>query len=112
MTEPRSRAESRVINQKASRGSSCVMFHGIYSRTLGSFFSSIASSSPRTAMSAKQIVDEAVAGHKIVIFSKSYCPYCKRAKNLFNSDFANLKDQIYIKEYAPSLLRSFPRCSP
>ena len=51
-------------------------------------------------MTAKQTVEEAVAGHKIVIFSKSYCPYCKRAKALFTSDFANLKDQIYIKEYA------------
>jgi len=83
------------------------MFHGIYSRTVGSFFSTIASSAPRTAMTAKQTVEEAVAGHKIVIFSKSYCPYCRKAKNLLTSDFANLKDQIYIKEYVSPLLRSF-----
>ncbi|KAF9654154.1 glutaredoxin [Thelephora ganbajun] len=49
-------------------------------------------------MSAKQTVEDAIAGNKIVIFSKSYCPYCRKAKNLLTSDFAHLKDQIYIKE--------------
>jgi glutaredoxin 3 len=52
-------------------------------------------------MSAKKTVEDAVASHKIVIFSKSYCPYCKQAKNLFNSDFAHLKDQIFITECVP-----------
>lgn len=52
-------------------------------------------------MSAKQIVEEAITGNKIVIFSKSYCPYCKAAKSLLTSDFADLKDKIYINEYAP-----------
>jgi glutaredoxin 3 len=28
-------------------------------------------------------VKKTVASHSIVIFSKSYCPYCKRAKNVF-----------------------------
>jgi len=46
----------------------------------------------------KQAVDKAIADHKIVIFSKSYCPYCARAKRLLTSEFAHLKDQIYIKE--------------
>ena len=49
-------------------------------------------------MSAKQIVEDAIAGNKIVIFSKSFCPYCKRAKGLLTLDFAHMKDQIYIKE--------------
>jgi len=89
--------------------SSCAMFRGIYSRTVGAFFFTVVSPSPRTAMSAKQTVEDAVAGNKIVIFSKTYCPYCRRAKNLLTSDFANLKDQIYIKEYAIPLLRSISR---
>ena len=55
-------------------------------------------------MTAKQTVENAIAGNKIVIFSKSYCPYCTRAKNLLTSDFAHLKDQIYIKEYVLSSL--------
>lgn len=79
------------------------MLAGLYNRSIGSFFSSLASSSPRTSMSAKQTVEDAIAGNKIVIFSKSYCPYCKRAKNLLTSDFAHIKDQIYIKEWAPLL---------
>jgi glutaredoxin 3 len=75
------------------------MFPSIYNRSIGSFFSSTPSTSP--IMSAeKTLVEEAIAGHKIVIFSKSYCPYCKRAKEIFNSDFPHLKDQIYIKECA------------
>ncbi|CAA7059025.1 unnamed protein product [Microthlaspi erraticum] len=28
-------------------------------------------------------VKKTIASHKIVIFSKSYCPYCKRAKSVF-----------------------------
>ena len=78
------------------------MFQGIYSRTVRAFHSSLASS-PRTTMSAtyKQAVDKAIADHKIVIFSKSYCPYCARAKRLLTSEFAHLKDQIYIEEYVP-----------
>ncbi|KAG8717845.1 glutaredoxin [Ceratobasidium sp. 395] len=31
-------------------------------------------------MGAKEKVDAAIAGHKIAVFSKSYCPYCKAAK--------------------------------
>ena len=73
------------------------MLQGIYNRTIGAFFSHLATSSPRTAMSAKQTVDDAIANHKIVIFSKTWCPYCKKAKTLLTSTFA--KDQIYIKEH-------------
>jgi len=28
----------------------------------------------------KKLIDDIVAEHKIVVFSKSYCPYCKKAK--------------------------------
>ncbi|QRV94640.1 monothiol glutaredoxin [Ceratobasidium sp. AG-Ba] len=31
-------------------------------------------------MGAKETVEAAIAGHKVVVFSKSYCPYCKAAK--------------------------------
>ena len=50
-------------------------------------------------MSAKQTVDDAIANSKIVIFSKTWCPFCKKAKTLLTSTFA--KDQIYIKECVP-----------
>ena len=112
MSAPRSRAVTSQNRGYKSPNtpaafSSCVMFQGIYSRTVGSFFSTVASSTPRTGMTAKQTVEEAVSGHKIVIFSKSYCPYCRRAKNLISTDFANLKDQIYVQEYVPPLIRGF-----
>ncbi|KAG8691691.1 glutaredoxin [Ceratobasidium sp. 394] len=31
-------------------------------------------------MGAKDTVEAAIAGHKIAVFSKSYCPYCRAAK--------------------------------
>jgi glutaredoxin 3 len=31
-------------------------------------------------MSVKSFVDSAIAKYKVVGFSKSYCPYCKKAK--------------------------------
>ena len=104
-TEPRSR--DALISYKTNlvqAFSACAMFTGLYSRTVGAFFSSLAPSSPITSMSAKQIVEDAIAGNKIVIFSKTYCPYCRRAKTLLTSDFAHLKDQIYINEYVPRFL--------
>ncbi|XP_017297749.1 glutaredoxin isoform X1 [Diaphorina citri] len=32
---------------------------------------------------SKQFVQDLIASEKIVIFSKSYCPYCKMAKDVF-----------------------------
>ncbi|XP_076956374.1 glutaredoxin-C4-like [Bidens hawaiensis] len=36
------------------------------------------------AASSVKFVKKTVSSHPIVIFSKSYCPYCKRAKGVFN----------------------------
>ncbi|KAF7436027.1 glutaredoxin [Pleurotus ostreatus] len=46
-------------------------------------------------MSAKSLVEDAIAGHTVAIFSKSYCPYCKRAKQLFASNYADVDTIIY-----------------
>ena len=58
--------------------------------------------------STKDVVEKAIADHKVVIFSKSYCPYCRNAKSILNSEFPHLKDQgqIYIKEYVPPSFKS------
>ncbi|CAN7038109.1 unnamed protein product, partial [Brassica rapa subsp. trilocularis] len=40
---------------------------------------SSASSSPEA-----EFVQKTISSHKIVIFSKSYCPYCRRAKSVFS----------------------------
>lgn len=31
----------------------------------------------------KVLVDGKIAGKKVVMYSKSYCPYCKKAKEVF-----------------------------
>ncbi|KAJ1439851.1 Thioredoxin-like superfamily [Sesbania bispinosa] len=36
-----------------------------------------------SASSVGEFVDKTITSHKIVIFSKTYCPYCKRAKAVF-----------------------------
>ena len=39
------------------------------------------SSSSASTTDAKKTVDDAVAKYPVLVFSKTYCPYCKRAKN-------------------------------
>ncbi|KAH9964257.1 glutaredoxin [Russula dissimulans] len=45
--------------------------------------------------SPKEIVDNAVAGNTVVVFSKSWCPYCKRAKELLAKDYHDLQTAIF-----------------
>ncbi|CAH2072277.1 unnamed protein product [Thlaspi arvense] len=47
--------------------------------TLVSSISMVSSASSPEA----EFVKKTISSHKIVIFSKSYCPYCKRAKSVF-----------------------------
>ncbi|PRW59393.1 CPYC type [Chlorella sorokiniana] len=35
---------------------------------------------PEAMSAAKQLVDSAISGNKVVIFSKTYCPYCVKGK--------------------------------
>lgn len=37
-----------------------------------------------SAGKAKTLVDTKIAGKKVVVFSKSYCPYCVQAKQLLS----------------------------
>ncbi|KAG5644971.1 hypothetical protein DXG03_007343 [Asterophora parasitica] len=46
-------------------------------------------------MSVQQLVDSAIAENKIAIFSKSYCPYCKKAKALFAEEFPDVETKVY-----------------
>lgn len=36
-------------------------------------------------VNAKQLVDTKIAGKKVVVFSKSYCPYCAKTKTLLKN---------------------------
>ncbi|VDC05759.1 unnamed protein product [Peniophora sp. CBMAI 1063] len=38
-------------------------------------------------MSVKNRVESTISENKVVVFSKSYCPYCRRAKSLFATEF-------------------------
>ncbi|CAL1694199.1 unnamed protein product [Somion occarium] len=49
---------------------------------------------PRKVMAAKDLVENTIASNKIAIFSKSYCPYCKRAKALLTSEFPEETTEI------------------
>ncbi|KAH9858247.1 glutaredoxin [Lenzites betulinus] len=46
-------------------------------------------------MAAKDLVENTITESKIAIFSKSYCPYCKRAKALLTSKFPDVPTKIY-----------------
>ncbi|KAF9373713.1 hypothetical protein CPB97_000362 [Podila verticillata] len=41
--------------------------------------------SPEMAAAIKTQVDDIIANNAVVVFSKSYCPYCTKAKNLLRS---------------------------
>ncbi|VDL66847.1 unnamed protein product [Nippostrongylus brasiliensis] len=43
-------------------------------------------------MSPKAFVDELIASNKVVVFSKSYCPFCHKAKAAL--DTQNLKPGV------------------
>lgn len=47
------------------------------------FFCSVSASVISTASSAQEFAKQEINDNKVVIFSKSYCPYCRRAKALF-----------------------------
>merc|ERR1712032_122323 len=42
-------------------------------------------STPESKMAAKQIAEKLISEHFVTVFSKTYCPYCKRAKDIINS---------------------------
>ncbi|KAM5531335.1 hypothetical protein V8D89_014980 [Ganoderma adspersum] len=60
------------------------------------FSSSFATSSvhPLKVMAVKDLVENSISENKIVVFSKTWCPYCKRAKNLLTSKFPEAQTKI------------------
>ncbi|KAF9055727.1 glutaredoxin [Panaeolus papilionaceus] len=45
-------------------------------------------------MSVKQLVDDAISSNKITVFSKTWCPYCKRVKGLLSQKFPDVETKI------------------
>ncbi|GAA97367.1 hypothetical protein E5Q_04045 [Mixia osmundae IAM 14324] len=48
--------------------------------------------------SPQSIVDDAIASHHVVVFSKSWCPFCKRAKGTLSSLDVKEEQKPYIIE--------------
>jgi len=46
-------------------------------------------------MNAKEFVESAVSGNRVVVFSKSYCPYCDRAKKLLTQEVGEEGVKVY-----------------
>ncbi|KAG6891631.1 hypothetical protein C0992_001316 [Termitomyces sp. T32_za158] len=42
-----------------------------------------------------QCAQTAILDNKVAIFSKSYCPYCKKAKALFKDEFPDVETTVY-----------------
>ncbi|KAL7414780.1 putative GRX1-glutaredoxin [Mrakia frigida] len=63
---------------------------------IGSLLSTPAPSQEQL-MSVKALVDTAIAGDFIAVFSKSYCPYCKKAKSVLKD--LNLPEGKEVKVY-------------
>jgi glutaredoxin 3 len=54
---------------------------------------SVRSTDPQTMSNVKSFVDSAIKQYKVVGFSKTYCPYCKKAKDALQS--FNYKDGAF-----------------
>ncbi|XP_057180893.1 glutaredoxin 2 isoform X1 [Triplophysa rosa] len=68
--------------------SSCLLYKPVIITRMGNF----TSSAPGLSSSAcTQFVQEVVSKNCVVIFSKTTCPYCKMAKNVFNEIGASYK---------------------
>ncbi|KAF8218170.1 glutaredoxin [Mycena galopus ATCC 62051] len=46
-------------------------------------------------MAVKDLVETAINENKIMIFSKTTCPYCKRAKALFAAQFPDENPMVF-----------------
>ncbi|KAK3750164.1 hypothetical protein QZH41_004569 [Actinostola sp. cb2023] len=68
---------------------------------------------------AKAFVDAKIASDKVVVFSKTYCPFCTRAKDALNDtgvkytllEIEDLEDVEAIQDYLRSItkIRSVPQ---
>ena len=56
------------------------------------------SSSAESVMAAKQFVEAQIGENKIVVFSKTYCPYCKMAKEALKKAGADTYTLIELDE--------------
>eukprot|EP00428_Durinskia_dybowskii_P007715 CAMPEP_0170302388 /NCGR_PEP_ID=MMETSP0116_2-20130129/51477_1 /TAXON_ID=400756 /ORGANISM="Durinskia baltica, Strain CSIRO CS-38" /LENGTH=84 /DNA_ID=CAMNT_0010554257 /DNA_START=44 /DNA_END=295 /DNA_ORIENTATION=+ len=58
---------------------------------------------------AKKFIEEAVERSQIVVFSKSFCPYCIKTKDLLKkSEFGNVSIEVFELDKMPAHLPKGP----
>lgn len=71
------------------------------------FFTLAASSPPQrphaSMSSPKDFVEDTINNNKVVIFSKSYCPYCAETKQLFRNFFPNVNVKVIELDERPDM---------
>jgi glutaredoxin 3 len=75
--------------------------------TMGNFFSGSGKSNgvpkdPMVAINAAKFVDTEIASHPVVVFSKSYCPYCVSTKKLLAVNYAATPVQVHELDTMPT----------
>ncbi|KAF4707528.1 hypothetical protein FOZ62_020147, partial [Perkinsus olseni] len=58
---------------------------------MGNCLSPAGGGAPISTEEVKKLVDDEIKQNRVMVFSKSYCPHCKRAKNALNSIGAEYK---------------------
>ncbi|PAV22842.1 glutaredoxin [Pyrrhoderma noxium] len=53
-----------------------------------------ASTSTALATDTPKLVEDLIANNRIAVFSKSWCPYCKRAKALLANNYADVPAEV------------------
>lgn len=73
------------LSGKSVGGGDDIRAHAAQGRLDAMIAHAIGAEEPTAATSVKDIVEDAIAKNPIAVFSKSYCPYCMRAKALLVS---------------------------
>lgn len=55
---------------------------------------------------AQKFVETTISSKPVVVFSKTYCPFCVKVKDLFNNDIKVPADKIVVVE-----IENMPDCS-
>ncbi|KAI5116333.1 hypothetical protein M0805_002578 [Coniferiporia weirii] len=63
--------------------------------SIRSLFSSAPQSSPAGMAEIRAFVDNAIATNRVAVFSKSYCPYCSKAKGLLKSKYGDVPTAVF-----------------
>lgn len=61
------------------------------------------------ASSVQTLIDTKIKGKKVMVFSKSYCPYCSKAKTVFQ-DLVS-KGQLSTEDYEVMEIEDDPNCN-